>query len=128
MKAIIKAAEEHLPKLRNIGVEIVCTDRDAVISEPFTYKAIQAEIRRYLHIYGSGKENVSRIAGLTEDVICRMRKALQAEDGSLCWDEVWEIIAECCKDAKKKTKSKERGMRICPQRNSSARTARISPS
>ncbi len=95
MEAVIQTNEENIAKLQKMGVEIVCTDENAVIPSPFTYEAIKAEVRRYLHIYGSGRESVKRIANLVEDVVHKMHKALQADDGSLSWDEVWEIIEDC---------------------------------
>lgn len=96
MEAVIQTNEENIAKLRKMGVEIVCTDQDAVIPASFTYEAIKAEVRRYLHIYGSGKESAKRITSLVEEVVHRMHKALQAEDNSLSWGEVWEIIEDCC--------------------------------
>ncbi len=94
MEAIIHATKEQMEALRNMDVEIVCTDQNAVILSPLTHKAIQEEVRRYLRIHGSGMKNVGRIQALTEDVIHRTEKAMEV-DGSLGWDEVREIIGAC---------------------------------
>ncbi len=130
MEAMIQVSEAELAKVREIGVEILCTEENAVLPSPFTHDAIQAEIRRYLHIYGNGRETASHRTQLTESVIRRMNKALQS-DGSLNWGEVWEIIGDCyseIQEAEKKkrynAKNNEKGMRLCQQRNSSARTDR----
>ena len=111
MEAMIQASETDLAKIREMGVEILCTEKNAVIPSPFTHDAIEAEIRRYLHIYGSRKETSDRTKCLSKAVIRRMNKALQS-DGSLNWDEVWEIIGDCYSEAQKTeqramTKNKE---------------------
>lgn len=94
MEAIIHATKEQIETLRNMDVEIVCTDQDAVILPPLTHRAIQEEVRRYLRLFGSSMKNANRIQALTKDVIYRIEKALEV-DGSLSWDEVWEIIGAC---------------------------------
>ena len=111
MEAMIQASEAELATMREMGVEILCTEENAVIPSPFTHDAIQAEIRRYLHIYGSGKETSDRTTSLSKAVVRRMNKALQS-DGSLNWDEVWEIIGDCYSEAQETeqramTKNKE---------------------
>ena len=132
MEVMIQASEAELAKMREMGVEILCTEENAVIPSPFTHDAIEAEVRRYLHIYGSGKETADRTECLSKAVIRRMNKALQS-DGSLNWDEVWEIIGDCYSEAQETekehtTKNHEKGMKSCQQRNSSAPTGRKSPS
>ena len=116
MEAMIQVTETDLAKIREMGVEILCTEENAVIPSPFTNDAIAAEIRRYLHIYGSGKEAADRTEWLSKAVIRRMNKALQS-DGSLNWDEVREIIGDCYSEAQKTekehaTKNNEKGMRL----------------
>ena len=86
MEAIIHATKEQIEALRNMDVEIVCTDQDTVILPPLTHRAIQEEVRRYLRLFGSGMKNANRIQALTKDVIYRIEKALEV-DGSLSWDE-----------------------------------------
>ena len=132
MEAMIQASEADLAKMREIGVEILCTEENAVLPSPFTHESIEAEIRRYLHIYGSGKEAADRTSSLSKAVVRRMNKALQS-DGSLNWDEVREIIGDCYSEAQETeqramTKNNEKGMRLCQQRNSSAPTGKKSPS
>ena len=94
MEAIVQATEEQLNTLRNMGVKIVCTEKDAVILSPFAHKAIQEEIRRYMRLFGSGAKAANPVKDLVDAVIRRMEKALDA-DGSLSWEEVWEIIGAC---------------------------------
>ncbi len=113
MEAVIQIAETHLEKLKNMGVEIVCTEENAVIPSPFTHTAIRAETRRYLNLFGDGREIASCIENLSEAVIHRMNKALQ-EDGSLSWGEVWEIIGFCYEEKRKhqEAKTNEKGTKI----------------
>ncbi len=131
MEAMIQVSEAELEKVREMGVKILCTEENAVLPSPFTHKAIEAEIRRYLHIYGNGRETASHRKQLTESVIRTTNKAMQS-DGFLNWEEVWEIIGDCYSEARatdqrvttKSKKNNEKGMRLCQQRNSSALTAR----
>ena len=107
MEAMIQVTETDLAKIREMGVEILCTEENAVLPSPFTHEAIEAEIRRYLHIYGSGTETSDRTTSLSKAVVHRMNKSLQS-DGSLNWDEVWEIIGDCYSEAQE---TEQRAMR-----------------
>lgn len=116
MEAIVQATEDQLKALQNMGVKIVCTENDAVIPSPFAHKAIQEEIRRYTRLFGSGAKAARPVKELVDAVIRRMEKALDS-DGSLSWEEVWEIIGACySKD------DCENGGASCQQQNSSAPT------
>ena len=114
MEAIVQATEEQMKTLRNLGVKIVCTENDAVIPSPFAHKAIQEEIRRYMGLLGSGTKAANPVKELMDVVIRRMEKALDA-DGSLSWEEVWEIIGACYSKG-----DCEIGGASCQQQNSSA--------
>ena len=116
MEAIVQATEEQLKTLRNMGVKIVCTENDAVIPSPFAHKAIQEEIRRYMRLFGSSAKAANPVKKLTDAVIRRIEKALEA-DGSLSWEEVWEIIGACYSKV-----DCENGGASCLQQNSSAPT------
>ena len=116
MEAIVQATEEQLKTLQNMGVKIVCTENDAVIPSPFAHKAIQEEIRRYMRLFGSGAKAANPVKKLADAVIHRMEKALVA-DGSLSWEEVWEIIGACYSKV-----DCENGGASCLQQNSSAPT------
>lgn len=120
MEAIVQATEEQLKTLRNMGVKIVCTENDAVIPPPFAHKAIQEEIRRYMRLFGSGAKAANPVKELVDTVIRRMEKALDA-DGSLSWEEVWEIIGACYSKG-----DCENGGASCQQQNLSAPTERKS--
>ena len=113
MEAIIQATDEQLNTLRNMGVKIVCTENDAVIPSPFAHKAIQEEIGRYTRLFGPGAKAAKE---LVDVVIRRMEKALDS-DGSLSWEEVWEIIGACYSKG-----DYENGGASCQQQNSSAPT------
>ena len=116
MEAIIQATDEQLNTLRNIGVKIVCTENDAVRPSPFAHQAIQEEIRRYGRLFGSGAKAGNPVKELVDAVIRRMEKALDA-DGTLSWEEVWEIIGSCYSK-----ESNKKGGASCRQQNSSAPT------
>lgn len=116
MEAIVQATEEQMKTLRNLGVKIVCTENDAVIPSPFAHKAIQEELQRYMRLFGSGAKTAAPIKELAEAVIRRVEKALES-DGSLSWEEVWEIIGACYTK-----ESRENGGASCQQQHSSAPT------
>lgn len=127
MEAVIRTTTEFLKKLRDMGVEIICTDNEAVLPAPFTHQAIQAEVRRYLHLFDTATE--TGIYELTRAVIYRMKKALQV-DGSLSWEEVWEIIGACYaaqSENRKRKEQRERSKALWRQQHLYVPTGRKSP-
>ena len=120
MEAIVQATEDQLKILRNMGVKIVCTENDAVIPSPFAHRAIQEEIQRYMRLFGSGAKTTNPVKELVDTVVRRMEKALDV-DGSLSWEEVWEIIGACYSKGDCKN-----GGASCRRQNSSAPMEQIS--